>query len=259
MAARLASLLVLVVALLARVPQAAAFDATLLEKELGGARCGRQARELLTRWGSRNEWAPGPPSLDGARVLITPTRRIGFWIQLGIYPDRSLELTRLSSSTRVRARWTRAECQSVLTVRRLSRPRAQRRDGIPALTDAALQGELKRNPLGTLVFAWSPQMPISLKGYREAEAVARQAGLAFLPVMDPLAHAESARKVAKRERFPATALRRMRAIELQARGMNLHYPSVLMFVRGRFREGGPRPGYWDRPEVLANVVKEALK
>jgi|GEM_PF-4901318 len=228
-------------------------SASPAEKLLDEATCRRLIDNTLNKWRVTREWITRPVSMDGGRSFASPTDEVGKWAQVVIYPDHSAEALLQSSESNVMVSWKGINCLPSVS----STPRqSERAANTEYFTDNQL-GALARSGTKTMLFLWSPHMPLSVKAYPQAEAIARKLEVQFIPLLDPEADEHDARATAKASQFPAAALRRPESIELVFRGMFQHYPSTLILSGGKFSHN--YPGIWTKPEILEGFVRENLK
>lgn len=114
-----------------------------------------------------------------------------------------------------------------------------------------LNSSLKSKSQG-LIYVWSPHMPLSVRGVKEVEKLAKEKKWALTILRDPYANKVVADKVASREKFPKNYLRRMESRTLLQREMSLHYPSLIAFRSGHLSPG-VRGGY-DDPKRLERFL-----
>lgn len=192
-----------------------------------GTRCADAALGQLAAWQADLEHAlADPPGPEGTRRARVPTGTLGVWVQIAVSPAREVWLERVSASLRESRRFgPRCEVVDVSEATGVER----RRDGF---TDGALAARLARGDTG-VILVWSPHMPLSVDQYEVLAAVAREMGLALVPVLDPVADTGYARRVATERGLPEAALQPLAGIELAFRGMTTHAPSVQVFSGGR--------------------------
>ena len=195
---------------------------------LNRSRCSSQGLRLLDEWKASRDWIRGLTDLDGGKFFKTPTSQLGTWVEMAVYPDQSTELRRVSPETVIHVAWSSA-CEPHVETQPVDMGSQSAKS---SFTDADLQ-KLQKEQASALIYVWSPQMPLSLRGYAEAKKVAEKHRLRFLPVLDPSASAEESGQEARRLRMPASALKRVNSIELAERGVTLHYPATVVFHRGK--------------------------
>lgn len=225
--------------------------AQLLEKST----CHDQLTEVLSKWNSANQWIRRVPGDNGEAVFETPTQRIGYWIQV-IFPKarHAPRATQRSNGGDIAVSWNETDCSPLMGVKLNDAPAPA--IGADFFTDTMLESELKKNKAG-IIYGWSPMMPLSIIGYNEAKAVAKKLNLAFIPLLDPMVDLEIA-KTASTDYKLKEGIRKVGSVELLERGMNLHYPSILFFSKGKM-VGSLLPGLWDSPQALEAVIKGAIQ
>lgn len=234
----------------------------LFAQSLQKSICQNQLNELLKKWGSLQQWIQRVPGEHGEAVFESPTERLGFWIQV-VFPQdqvgnrKSPHAIQRSNGGDITVSWNETDCAPLLGVK-LHEPQQEQVSASPHVeyfTDSTLELELKRNPTG-IIYGWSPMMPLSVIGYNEAKSIAKKLKLAFIPVLDPMADLESA-KTASTDYKIKEEIKKVGSVELLERGMNLHYPSILVFSQGKMA-GSLLPGLWDSPQALEAAINGAL-
>jgi hypothetical protein len=113
-----------------------------------------------------------------------------------------------------------------------------------SFTDQRLEKVLGRSKAGIIYF-WSPHMPLSVKGYKEAAQVARELEISFLPLLDPFASIITKKKTYKIESKTLIDL-----------GVLDHFPGVLVYSKGKITS--PLLQGYEQIESLKTFVKEYL-
>lgn len=195
---------------------------------LDGRKCRKQALEVLDTWEPERFWkkflAP-----DSKVVHRTPTRKIGTWIEMRFLEDGGLELIRLSPTSNVRIAWEPRRCAPKLSSAAL--PRDEKRlQG--TFDDPYFESIAASNPAGVL-YVWSPHMPYSLKGWEPVRTAAKKLGLPLFPVLDPHASALLLSEMPPEFNLLKATSRRLESWELIQRGVGQHFPTTVLFSRGR--------------------------
>jgi len=112
---------------------------------------------------------------------------------------------------------------------------------VEPFTDADLRASVAVGP--TVVYVWSPHMPLSVDGYAEISVATQALGLHLMPVLFVGGDAAFAASEAARVGIPTDGLREMASIELAFRDAQVHAPSVLLFHGDRVSP--VLPGYRD--------------
>lgn len=194
---------------------------------LDAGRCADAALGQLADWRADLEHAlADPPGPEGTRSARVPTGTLGVWVQIAVSPAREVWLERVSANLREFRRFG-PQCEVVDVSGATSVE--PREDGF---TDGDLTSRLARGDAG-VILVWSPHMPLSVDQYEVLAAVTREMGLALLAVLDPVADAAYARRVAAERGLPKAALQPLAGIELAFRGMTTHAPSLQVFSGGR--------------------------
>lgn len=218
-------------------------------KFLAGSQCFSSANDLLREWNVLEEWYVRPTNMDGGKSFASPTKETGVWVEAVFFPNKTIELTRQSPDAAVQARWKGDRCEP--KVRPF--PRAVP-SGEKFFTDQDLAA-LRKNGQATVIYAWSPHMPISVGALKELQQIAAKQGVNFVAVLDPNADKEAVESVAKENDFSADMQRRARSIEMSYRGAHIHYPTTLV-ISSKGEISRLYPGVWDSPEVIDTFIKE---
>jgi hypothetical protein len=218
---------------------------------VSGASCGKQVLNLVENWSSKNHWHQQLGSLNGGHIYQSPTSNVGTWVRVVFYPDRSVEMNRINLGTRTTVTWKKT-CEAQMRVQTAREPASVLED-TKFVTDHEIAEIVKSGKPG-MIMAWSPNMPISYQGYAEGKKLAESMGLRFVAVVDPMADQDQTQAMAKAHGIVAQDARPMRSVELMARGMNLHYPSVLVFAHGQIADS-LFPGYWEKVSVLKKHIQ----
>lgn len=125
----------------------------------------------------------------------------------------------------------------------------------PDFHDRDLDSLLHEQGSGVL-YLWSPHMPYSVQGAREARQVADALGIRPVLLLDPYAEPALAGSTARVNRLPAGALRRMRAGRLSRMGATQHFPTAVVFAAGRV-DVRMLPGYTP-PADLRDFIRQRL-
>ena len=104
-------------------------------------------------------------------------------------------------------------------------------DGGRPFTDADLRAGLGER--ATVVYTWSPHMPLSVDGYREIAQASRALDARLIPVLFAGGDRAFARSEAQRVGIPDEGLREIASIELVFRDAHVHAPTILVFHAGR--------------------------
>lgn len=224
-----------------------------VKKLLKDARCSSQAAELIKGWGASEEWIRSPGDLDKGKVFSSPTSRVGTWVQLAFYPNGSVEVRRVSNQATILAGWKAQDCTPWLN------PSAS------SNTESSVDARFRDNDLqkivddkgSALIYEWSPHMTLSVRGFAGAQKLAQKLNVTFVPVLDPAADIDAAKKAAAANSIPETALRRDATLELAMRGMHIHYPTSIVVSRGHISK--LYPGLWVSLDAYEKFVKGNLQ
>jgi hypothetical protein len=115
-------------------------------------------------------------------------------------------------------------------------------------TDSTFLKEKSADRL-TLIYSWSPRMPLSLTGYSDAERFAREHDINFEPVADPDVSEAEIRKSLIKSHLNVRDVQQDHSILLQSVGTKLHFPSYV-FVGGKLKEPHLVPGHKSEEAIL---------
>jgi hypothetical protein len=198
---------------------------TELERLLAGNRCETVLRRQLRAWDAQlDRVIAEPPGPTGARSLRMPTGILGFWTRVTEADSDELVLERISATRIERLRFDDTCAARELAVAPPPRP-------IDAYGDSDLIARLARGDRGVFLL-WSPHMPLSVDQHAVLAEVARDLGLAVVPLLDPGADRDYAARTARERGLPAEATRPLGGVELLFRGMATHTPSLQVFADG---------------------------
>ena len=212
--------------------------------------CPRESLDLLKAWDSLNDWRGSAPEADGNPVLISPSKKIGTWVQLITRKDGSTVLRRIDSFSIVEVSFN-PKCERRLVVMPKLLPESS-----SLFTDLKLEALIKKS-FRVLIYVWSPHMPYSVRGFSEAQSYAQKNNYDFLALLDPQADQDFAIQVATKNHFPAKSLQRNASNELRMRGMLLHFPSMLVYD-AKTGFSPILPGYVEAP-IFKKVVESWAK
>ena len=182
---------------------------------------------------------PGPPA-EGAGVRLRfPTRDLGAWLVLEA-GESSATVSRVTPDS-VTTQAFASDCAPSTTRQTNRFP-----DGGPErFTDADLRRTVSSaragGAPGVVVYLWSPHMPLSVDGYREIQAAAKDHGLGLVALLFPGSNLVFAAAEAERAGIPADALREAASVELTFRDALVHAPTILVFDGDRV--SAVLPGY----------------
>jgi hypothetical protein len=202
--------------------------------------CAAALAATLTEWNATHEILPAPPPPGFADRVRIATHEIGVWILDDTRADGSHDLTRVGPNGFVRVSFA-ANCARVESApSTIDGVRAAAQDAGDRFTDADLRSALAFEG-GTVIYVWSPHMPLSVDGYAELSEAAAPLGMQVIPVLFADGDRTFAETEARRGGIPAEGLRETASIELFMRDAQVHAPAILVFHAG---EVSPvLPGY----------------
>jgi len=190
---------------------------------------------------------PGAGEISSHR---SPSKEVGVWLALSKSEAGVIRAVRDSLNLRTIIEWAETDCVPRMAAKPI-RYRIPAAEFQKSFTDERLKALLIRSRAG-LIYAWSPQMPLSADGFLEVQKAARKMGLPLTLLLDPQADPTAAERFAKVNKLPAQAIRRLQSLELLNRGMSEHYPSLVVFQNGEI-VGRAFPGHKDADRYLAFV------
>lgn len=211
-----------------------ASDSQQIENSFREVKCSQQLFSLLNQWSEKRTWSQHFSRVDSAKVYRSPTSRIGVWIEVGLYPDRKVIASKISSSSFLHVSWDNS-CNPQMgnELRTLSDHPKNLPHGASVMTDRELEKILKQEDKG-IIYAWSPYLPLSLDSAKAARRLSQRLNIAFIPVMDPDADWKLAFSRIDHSGLPRTMAQKIESLELIFRQLTLHYPSILVFKKGKF-------------------------
>lgn len=224
----------------------------MIEEEV----CHEAIRTQIEKWDSKGDWVRFSHPLQNPQVFRTPTGKIGQWIEVRKDQNGRVRLARLAEEKIERTSFGEKCAASEETVV-AKVAKEDRSHGSQESKDGYTDSELEKAILsgkGGLVYAWSPNMPLSVQGYAGARAAAEKAGVQFIPVLDPGADLKLLARTPAAAQLPAESRRQIRSVELVMRGMLMHFPSALVFDHGQFK-GGIYPGL-ESEQGYATLIRE---
>ncbi len=192
------------------------------------ALCKNEIIRTITGWGSKNDWRESPPDEESVRIYRSPTDQTGVWV--GLLKDRKGEVRaiRLTRYATLVVSWDpRKQCESKIAP--IVAPDGSK-SGEAGFTDEKLDRLLDHGKGKGMIFLWSPHMPYSLKAVDEIRKAAKELEVPVEFVLDSSADPKAAKSDADKLKIPVL---RNDSLELSQRGMELHFPSMLVYSRGK--------------------------
>jgi hypothetical protein len=197
-----------------------------LDALLAGARCQATIRGQLEDWDGHFRAAMVEPAFPtGLRSVRLPTGAIGIWLRVVEQKPDELFVERITATRLERLHFGEGCGMSESAV---ALPPA----AADAFSDSDLIMRVARTDRG-VVLLWSPHMPLSVDQHAVLAEVARDLGLAVIPILDPAADRDYAIRVARERGLSADSTRPLGGVELALRGMATHTPSLQVFVGGQ--------------------------
>lgn len=217
--------------------------------------CAEQVLGALDHWEPPTYWHPFTSGAPGTH-LASPTDQIGTWLYINV-DGTHVTASRRTENSDLTVAWNAPECASESALKRTP---AATHLGENNFVDEDLATYLEKSAethSPGIIYTWSPHMPLSIEGLKEVRRASKKLGFQLLVLLDPNASPALARRVAKKNGFPDSVLKKTRSAELVQRDVLYHYPSYTYFRDGKLL-GMARPGY-DEPKRLEAQVQEKLK
>jgi hypothetical protein len=192
--------------------------------------CRDEVGRLVSSWKSLEEWSPILGSDTQVLGWHTPGKDLGTRISVSKNGPEAVEIVLDTETDRFEAKVSKRACEPEVSIYKQASP--ERSKYLKYFGTPELKRLLERNSQG-VIFAWSPHMPLSLKALDELRNACKKAGLPIEIVMDPMADASDAKRSAAKYKIPVTGLQRLESLDLIQRDLGQHYPSVLVFSKGR--------------------------
>jgi hypothetical protein len=227
------------------------FGRTDLGSELRGNRCAAKVIQKLDTWETQRSFKRAASAFDGAMAFRTPTRKVGQWIEVDLFPDHSVIAYRVTPLSVTRTTFEGRNCQPQdKDVSKLVNQNRMRK----AFSDADVK-DLVDGRKNAIIYAWSPHMPYSVRAFENAKAAADQLGFEFVPVLDSRAQGRMANDAMQSHSFGPKAMKRIESIELLFRGITNQFPSVLVVKAGRISRR-PYPGFKTQKQYESFIQQE---
>lgn len=215
--------------------------------------CAGQLKTVLTQWNVdlKSEWK-GSLSETGKSFRIHGSK-FGEWVIVSSPTVKKSTIHHsLANGTKEEAIFDLAQCDKTTWTAQRS-PAQNTKTPISEFLDDELKILLESSKNG-IIYVWSPNMSLSLKGIKDVTAAAKEAGLPVTLMMDPMADEEFAQEVIHEQNLPASAAKRMESDELAARGATLHYPALMIYRNSKVCETVQR-GYRDQANYRKIIEK----
>lgn len=191
-------------------------------------RCEPQISQQVWSWHKTDDW-----KLEGTtrktKSYLAPTKKIGKWIELTVGENNQVTLSLRMRDRFTEVSWDSTTCQATTSLRHITNDRKLLSE---RFTDDNLQKLVSHGGKG-MVYAWSPHMPLSLAGLKEAQRAAKKMHLKLTVVLDPHANEIIARRSATKNKWDPETLRKIESLELFNRKMCTHFPAILLYARGK--------------------------
>lgn len=197
--------------------------------------CLPELEAILSEQGAVSRWEKQAPVRLGERNFRSPSSEFGKWIEVVINKngipkiyastnDRTLEIEfdDLCESKRIQ--------KNGMDFRKTTKDKSKSE----WLDDIKLKKILGRYDQG-IIYVWSPEMIYSAKYWKEFRDVAKRMNLAFIPLIDPRASLIDVAMANTKYGIEPSDLK-LNSVELYMRNLTIHYPTSLVFSRGRLSD-----------------------
>lgn len=199
------------------------------------APCAAELQKLFESWNATSDWRRLPGDEPGTRLYRAPTVDLGKWVELKL-GGKVTSVDLFNATTRLQIRLgknceTQASLHSHPSLEKF--PGKKDLSGIPILHDediARLFGEKKSG----IIYLWTPHKEISVEGLKEIREVAAKMRMPLYAVVEPTSSPSTVKRVAGRMGLPEKELFFLDSFDLQYRGFRLHFPSMIVFNKGKF-------------------------
>jgi len=215
--------------------------------------CGKKVVKLLNAWGSSNLWNENFTGDPNKRNYRSPTQNLGTWVEVLIEKE-FIKVFRRTARTDVIKIWRKKDCfeKEMIKTKKLDEEYMAR-----SFNDDTLKNIVDKYKKG-VIYAWSPHMPLSVKGLKNIKKLSKEFGLKVYGVVDANSPTESVRKVASKSGISSLDQRKMESMELFMRGSALHFPSLLTFKDGKIKRH-PKYGYEKKEEYKKDLLRFGFK
>ncbi len=185
---------------------------------LGPIVCQQAIESTVAAWRPVGAWQSfllgGETQLKGHRVKST---QIGRWIEV-IPGDLGTGAAKLiTPSQDLIVTWRSSDCQSKL--------RVVQKD--PSQHESLI--EMLKGKRAGVLYLWSPHMPPSVYGLKQAIEATKKLGISLVPVLHPDSDTTAALKVLKKNNLDLKFARTTLDAELNYLNLNQHPPSLAIF------------------------------
>jgi hypothetical protein len=225
-----------------RKPASSDGDSTSsFDDQLGQNSCYGSALGTLTSWSPEYHWERQPDDEVFEKIFISSIDPVGAFVWIGQnIKTKVLEARKSGPDGNVQVDWIDPDCTPHTKLYPgTSTSASQDKDGFD---DQDLSKLLKTSPKG-VIFAYSDRMHLSVDAKATLQKIGSSLGVPVLFLADP----ES----------PTMTGKKLESSELIARGMTLHYPSMLVYAHGKITSP-LMPGY-KVESVYSAFIEEYIK
>ncbi len=177
--------------------------------------CASEMREVIKEWGAQENW-----QTRGDLIYYTPCVTFGDWVLIA--KDKKNEtIIKANEQTEIQIAFDN-KCQRQMKVLQKKAPHFE------LLNDQDLK-KLVENKKKGIIYIWSRQMPLSIKGIAEITKAAKEAHLEIILITDTRS------KISSLDKKILSNSLVVDSFELMMRNGSLHYPSVFAFQDGQIK------------------------
>jgi hypothetical protein len=208
------------------------------------------------KWTPLNQWSRMlTASFDGAVAFVSPTTLPGMWVRVTFFLNREAKIEMITQRFSTTYSFDslpqdrrRLDCSKMRKTTKHSP--LEQFDDKKYFTDHTLVEQMKKNKAGVL-YLWSPNMSFSYStgfgvdrnGIGMIKKAVQQFGgeVALDIAMDPAAKQSQIDRIMANskvsQQLNASMLRPAHSLEVMMRGMDHHYPAIIVYANGRIGKG----------------------
>ena len=183
--------------------------------------CGKIIRTQLEGWRAGDKIFEIVDGVDGSQIFHIPTKQLGTWTTLQLSTDVGARVYRMKQHGIDLVTFDN-DCGTT----KVYQPSTYPSD---AFTDDDL-GVLLQEKKVLVVYYWSPDISISVQGYKEIKNASTRLELEVVGVVDTGADRNSVARAAEVAGIPLKDRQPIGSVELQRRSLSVKAPSILVFA-----------------------------
>jgi thiol-disulfide isomerase/thioredoxin len=203
-------------------------NAFALPEELATMFCRDQIEKVIKKAGSKDKWVRTVDPQQGILSFRTPTKTFAKWVEVQTF-DNPYVFVFENSKTRVH-QFDKKTCLPLndSDVKPLSFLKTKKE----GFTDKQFQA-LVESDKPSLVYVWSPTMVYSMREMHVFQQVAKELGVAFVPVLHFDDSAANAKQVISEAYKQNIEVVKNNSLELYMREADVHFPTSYVAGNGR--------------------------